>query len=98
MDTPNISDDEKKMIKGIVALVIDGAQLYAFGSRTDGTAKISSDLDIIIKNKHEINFTQINDIKELLKASRIPYSVDIMDWNGLSDGFQNAIKDDLVEL
>jgi predicted nucleotidyltransferase len=95
---PAITDDEKKLIKGIVSLVVDDAKLYAFGSRVDGSAKKSSDLDVVIKSKKEISLTNIADIKELLKASRLPYSVDIMYWDTLSDGFKNAIKDDLVEI
>lgn len=98
MDIVGIRGEDIKMIKGITALIRPDAKLYAFGSRVNGSAKKESDLDIILKANDKIPLTDIINIKELLKASPIIFSVDIMDWHGLGEGFRNAIQKDLKEI
>ena len=97
MGTHAITDDHKKFIKGVVHLIRPQARLYMFGSRANDTAKPASDLDIILKEDQEIPLSNIIDIRELLKASRLPFSVDIIDWHNLSKEFASVIADDLKE-
>lgn len=98
MGIVGIKDEHIRMIKGIVALIRPDAKAYAFGSRVHGTAQTSSDLDIVLKADTPIPMTDILNIKELLKASPLLFSVDIMDWSALGQGFRKAIEDDLKEI
>lgn len=98
MDTIAIKDEEAKLIKGIIELIRPDAKPYAFGSRVTGEAMRSSDLDIVLKSDMTITSTDLFNIKELLKASPLPFSVDVMDWQNLGEGFRNAIARDLKEL
>ncbi|HOO50715.1 MAG TPA: nucleotidyltransferase domain-containing protein [Alphaproteobacteria bacterium] len=94
----DITDKDIKIIKGIVSLICPDAKLYAFGSRVTGDAKPVSDLDVVLKSDHKISMTDILDIKELLKASPLLFSVDVMDWNSLGEGFRQSIEKDLREI
>lgn len=98
MDIVGIKAKDIDLIKGIIALICPDAKLYAFGSRVDGTAQTSSDLDVVLKANNKVSMSDIINIKELLKASPLSFSVDIMDWHGLGEGFRNSIQKDLVEL
>ena len=93
-----IKDSERDFIKGIIHLICPNAAIYAFGSRVKDSAKPASDLDLIIKLDQEIELSDIIQIKEQMKVSRLPYSVDVSDWHALGAGFRDNIKDDLVEL
>lgn len=86
-----------KLIKEIISNELKTYKLYIFGSRAKNTARKYSDIDIAIdsplltdKIKSKIGFEFEN--------STIPYEVDIIDLNNITDSFKNLIKNDLIEL
>ncbi|MGB0719700.1 MAG: nucleotidyltransferase family protein [Bdellovibrionales bacterium] len=95
----DIAPNDRDMVKGLVRVVCPDAVIYIFGSRAkNGQARKSSDLDLVLREAQKLPFESVNDIKALMKASRLPFSVDVVDWHSLSAGFQAEIQDDLVEL
>jgi predicted nucleotidyltransferase len=77
----------------------DNIKIYAFGSRVKGKSNKTSDIDLAIDaNREKLPFLFIEAIKNLLSASEIPYKVDIIDLNEISESFKSSIKDDLVEI
>jgi len=93
----NLEQRYIEFIKKTVAKHLSNYTLYMFGSRVTGRAKKYSDIDIAIKSD---NFTQ--EIKNKLQMefdnSTLPYEVDIINLNEISDTFRNIIKDTLVEI
>lgn len=84
-------------IKGVILKYLPECRIFIFGSRATGRAKKYSDVDIAIKSE------QITDkIKSLiemdLENSTIPYEVDIVDLNSISEQFKKQIIDDLIEI
>lgn len=73
--------------------------IYVFGSRAKNCAKPHSDLDIAVEipNK-KLNLSILAKLKSAFEDSLIPYTVDIIDLNNITDEFKTNIKDDLVEL
>lgn len=71
---------------------------YMFGSRVTGKAAARSDIDIALKAEKAFPFGVISRLKEFFAASLIPYSVDVIDLNGISESFKAYIEKDLVEI
>jgi predicted nucleotidyltransferase len=67
---------------------------YAFGSRIKGTHKRLSDLDICFMEK--IPTITISLIREEFEESRLPFTVDLVDWNTCDETFKSIIKPDLT--
>ncbi len=66
---------------------------YAFGSRTKGTAKPLSDLDLCILEDIPSNI--ISHLEEDFEESNLPFKVDIVQWKYTTDIFKELIKNDL---
>lgn len=72
------------------------AEFYAYGSRVKGDYTKSSDLDILVNSD---NYDRIyRDLKEDFDNSHIPYIVNFVDKNNISDEFYSFIQKDLVKL
>jgi predicted nucleotidyltransferase len=61
---------------------------YLFGSRANGRAKPSSDIDIAIQASSPIEKC-VSHIKDCLEDSFIPYSFDIINMADADDKFKN---------
>jgi uncharacterized protein len=68
-------------------------EVWAFGSRVNGTAHDASDLDLVIRtsNLERIPLSILSKIKEDLYESKIPYLVDLFDWARLPESFHRNI-------
>ena len=69
---------------------------YAFGSRTKGTQKRLSDLDLCFKEP--IPFNVQGHIEEDFEESDLPFIVDVLDWRFISPEFQEIIEKDLIPI
>jgi len=73
------------------------ASIFLFGSRVKGTARVTSDVDIALKNVDIIPSEILQEMKTELEE-KLPFFVDVVDLRNLSDSFYAHIKDDLVEI
>lgn len=69
---------------------------YAFGSRTKGTQKRLSDLELCFKDP--IPFNVQGHIDEDFEESDLPFKVDVLDWRYISSEFQGIIEKDLIPI
>jgi predicted nucleotidyltransferase len=75
------------------------SNVYVFGSRAIGTAKKYSDLDLAIDYcGQKIPFEVYAKLSISFENSLLPYKVDIIDLNLVSDQFKKVINDDLTIL
>ena len=84
-------------IKQTVASCMQDFKLYIFGSRAKNKAQKYSDIDIAINSK-ELTSSVKSKLEFLFENSLLPYEVDIIDLNSITENFKNLIKDDLIEL
>lgn len=70
------------------------AQAWVFGSRVNGTAHEGSDLDLVLRNRQDINAPVEGwlDLKEALQASSLPMLVEVHDWSHLPAAFHTEIE------
>ena len=91
-----ITEKEREIINNIINEY--PYEFYAYGSRVKGDFTKGSDLDILIKSDNEIPIKIIEELKLKFNESRIPYIVNIVIFNDISDDFFNLIKKDLTKL
>lgn len=74
-----------------------GIKVFVFGSRAKGNAWEFSDLDLAIQGEGK-NSQLICNLHNRFEESPLPFEVDIIDLNNISEEFYEAIKNDLVEI
>ena len=94
-----ISKEELILIKETLKRYLPpSAEVYAFGSRIDGTARADSDLDLLIKDKDRIPGNTMEFIKEAFEESNLPFKVDVVDYHRITTEFKNIIFKNSVKL
>jgi uncharacterized protein len=98
----NIKIESKylNLIKNIINSILQDKNLkiYVFGSRAKGNARQYSDLDVALKSDSKIDVDKINKIKIGLDDTTIPYKIDVIDLNEISDSFKSCIEKSLIEI
>jgi uncharacterized protein len=67
------------------------AKVWAFGSRAKGTAKPYSDLDLVIDLGEIATLSLLAKLANDFEETTLPFKVDIVDWQSISEPFQNNI-------
>ena len=88
----DVAEHDLKTILNILNKHVPECEVRAFGSRVSWTDKDSSDLDIVVVCNAKLERGRIEDIKESLEESPLPFTVDIMDWHKISAEFQKNIE------
>lgn len=92
LETLDIKPVEWQEISDILKGYAPRYEVWAFGSRVNGTARQFSDLDLAIITKHPMPLKDFAIIKEAFEQSNLPYKVDLIDWAATSVPFQNIIR------
>ena len=79
-------------IKKIISDIAPGTDVIAFGSRCSGKAKPYSDLDLAVKGTAALTADAMSDMIDAFQESDLPFRVDIIDWNTISDEFRHVIE------
>lgn len=92
-----LSQREESIVKDI--LMSTTVDVYAFGSRVRGTARQDSDLDLCLRSpRGQVPLEEMARLRELFEASSLPFVVDIVDYQNLSEPFKKAIDRDGLKL
>lgn len=90
-----LDDATLKVIRNIVMprLPDESYKAFIFGSRTKGTSRPYSDIDVGIMGPKKVPSVNFIDIVQALDDSDIPYRTDVVDFINVSDIFkQNAMR------
>lgn len=93
-----LTETELDVVKKILATQCPHYEVWAFGSRVHGQPHLYSDLDLVIKSPSPLDWKKIEAIKQAFSESTLPFSVDIVDWNAISEDFKNIIEKGYVVL
>jgi len=68
-------------------------EVWAYGSRVTGGAWEASDLDLVVRNKADMQRVcdSMIELREAFINSNLPISVDVMDWARIPDSFREHI-------
>jgi len=91
-----MTDQDKQTIISIITKRLPRAQIYLFGSRARQDNKPESDIDIAIDNKQKIDLIILSEIKEAIEESSIPFTMDLLDLNNVSESIKTQILKDKV--
>ncbi|MCE9569102.1 MAG: nucleotidyltransferase domain-containing protein [Rhodocyclales bacterium] len=73
---------------------VPDAEVWAYGSRLNGRAHATSDLDLVVRNPVDPTQAQIalGRLREALSESGLPILVDVLDWARIPESFREEIS------
>lgn len=85
--------DRLEIIKIAKEIIKTPSQILAFGSRVNGDAHDTSDLDLVIvsNDNRRVDINEFMNFKEALRDSNIPILIQVLDWNRIPDSFHKNI-------
>ena len=89
-----IRENDKQAIIDIAKETIkQPCRVLAFGSRVNGDAHDTSDLDLVIvsNSKKKIDIDEFMRFEDKLKESNIPIIVQVLDWYRIPESFHKNI-------
>lgn len=87
----DIDPSARDILIALVDQYIPNTDIWAFGSRTQGKARPTSDLDLVAFSRPE-QASAVAAFREALEESDIPFRVDVHVWDELPESFQRTIK------
>lgn len=92
----DVSDTELSIIKTILQKHLQNQKVWVFGSRSNGTARKYSDLDLAIEfpNKQSFNIKDMLSLQSDFSESDLPWEVDVVDYNSVTDEFRTVIDNE----
>lgn len=90
--------DQLRLVKDILSAYLPlGTTVWVFGSRATGKAKTFSDLDLLFDHAgNPLSALTLLNMAEAFDESALPYKVDLVDWNNVSDTFKAQIQDSRI--
>ena len=67
-------------------------------SRTRGTARKFSDLDLAVISEKPLDFNLYAALKEAFSDSSLPFKVDVIDWAEIDENFKKIIRQRYIVL
>ena len=84
----------RAQVVSILSRHIPGIEVWAYGSRVDGTNHDASDLDLVLRAP-DLTPVSVNAMSRLIDAfdeSSLPIIVDIHDWAQLPEAYHEEIR------
>ena len=78
-------------VKRILYQYFPSSEVRLYGSRTKGKARKDSDIDLVLVDKEKIDWRKLEAAKDAFSLSNLPFKVDILDWQSISESFKNVI-------
>ncbi len=88
----DISPRDLAIVRDILHRHVPDHEVWAFGSRTKGTARRYSDLDLAIITDTPLSFELSGGMQEDFSESDLPFRVDILDWATTQDNFRRLVE------
>lgn len=80
------------MVRDILARHLPGLDVRAFGSRVEGTAGKTSDLDLVLMTDRPLPLEVIGRLRDAFSESDLPFRVDLVDWSAIGEDFRAVIR------
>lgn len=82
-----------EIVRRLLAQHLPDAEVWAYGSRVQGTCHETSDVDLVVRNPADPSKPQpdLSSLKEAISDSSLPILVDVLDWALIPQSFRNEI-------
>ena len=87
-----LDQTQLKLVKSILSTYVPDRRMAAFGSRVQGTARLYSDLDLVVLGDEPLEPDTLSELRHALAESDLSIQVDMLEWPGLSPSFRRAIE------
>lgn len=87
----NVTEKDRQVLIRIITKYLPKTKIYLFGSRAREDHALESDIDIALDNNNKIESSILSSIREGVEESTIPFTVDIIDLNNVSNDFKKQI-------
>ena len=94
----DVTPGQWTIVRGILLKHVPDYEVWAFGSRTQGSAKPFSDLDLAIVSEQPLSLDLYAALSDDFSESDLPWKVDVVDWASTSNVFRAIIERDKVVL
>lgn len=89
----------QKQIKDLALSVLPAdSKIGVFGSRIKGAPSKFSDVDLVVLGKTRLQGHVLELIREKMENSSLPYRVDVVDLNSVSNDFRKNALNEIVWL
>ena len=93
----DIRPDHLEMVQDVLrAHLPAGFKVWVFGSRANWTTKDSSDLDLAVEGAGILDYKAMGGLEVALEESDLPYTVDVVDLNAVSDEFKKIVEEQRI--
>ena len=94
MTTLDLPEKYRTILIALFQQHIPDTEVWAYGSRVSGQAHATSDLDLVLRNPFDLMKPQdkLITLRETIRESNVPISVDVMDWARIPQSFRNEIE------
>lgn len=94
-NTIDIIPDHLTIIQKILKEQLpNNAKVWVFGSRARGKARRASDLDLAIDADRKLTKQEASELFHAFEGSDLPYKVDVVDLNSISEDFKKIIDNE----
>lgn len=87
----NLDEKTKNKVIRVIQALIPEVDIYLFGSRATGQHHDRSDIDIALDGGKPLDRLEVGEVRDMLTASNIPYSFDIVDLHNVGEDLKNDI-------
>ena len=88
----DVAPEHLEIVLALLLKYLPECEVRAFGSRFNKTAKPYSDLDLAVVGQNRLDWRILAELKEAFQESELPFRVDLLDWNAISDEFRTVIE------
>jgi type I restriction enzyme, S subunit len=80
------------LVEAILKRHVSKEEVWAFGSRVNGTARKYSDLDLVVITNRPLSLEISAALNDDFSESDLPFKVDVVDWSTTSEAFRSIIE------
>ena len=86
---------DRKEVERILSQFVPNEEVWAYGSRVDGSGHELSDLDLVIRHPADLQVSAgliLAELREAFSESNLPFLVNVHDWARLTAAFWANIE------
>lgn len=88
----DLTDKQASLVRSILKQYFPRGEAWVFGSRYNGCAKKSSDLDLALKSDRPLTLDELGLLDEAFENSSLPFRVDVVDYMSAGENFHAIIN------